>query len=129
MRFGRKITNAWAFVIRHWSVHHHITHADPRAIVVKLHVRMIRQERHGNRGVRDFFGDHEAGQSLAERIVVHAGVPDGDFFGLPRLDRADGDGLRGNERDIPPAGGPRILRDGQRMEIDDARRQFAVLGR
>src|SRR4029450_12711561 len=57
------------------------------------------------------------------------GVPDRDLFGLPRLDRADADGLRRDERDVAATTGAGILRNRERMEVDDAGCELAVVGR
>ena len=70
---------------------------DAAAEVVEPDVGMQGQEGHGHGGVGDALGDHEAGESLSEGIVVLAGMPDGDGLGLPCFDWADGDGLSGNK--------------------------------
>ena len=55
--------------------------ADPASVKVELDVGVQGQERHRAGGVRELLGDHQRGQAHAERIVVVAGVPDGDLLG------------------------------------------------
>ena len=64
---------------------------------------------------------------LADILVVAAGVPDRHLVRFPRLHRSDGDRFRRDHRDVAAAAGPRVLRDGERMEIDDSCGQRAVL--
>ena len=73
----------------------HFYRAAPNASaeVVEAHVGMQGQEGHRHGGIGDAFGDHEAGESLSEGVVVLTGMPDGDRFGFPRFDWANGDGL------------------------------------
>ena len=67
--------------------------ANTFAIVVELDIGVVGKEGHGDGGIGNFFGDHEAGQALAEGIIVSAGVPDGNFFGFPCFNGADADGF------------------------------------
>src|SRR4051812_34959211 len=66
-------------------VHLDFATADAFAIKIELDVRMVGQQRHGDRTIREFIGDHPGGQALAEGIVVHPGLPDGDFLCFPGL--------------------------------------------
>ena len=101
--------------------------SNPAAEVVELHVRMIGQQRHRHGRVDDPLGDHQRRQPLAERVVVLAGMPDGHLLRLPGLDRSDGDRLGRHQRDVAAAAGARVLRDRQRVQVDDARRELAIL--
>ena len=94
--------------------------ADAADVKVELHVGMVGEEGHGNSGVDDALPNHERGEALAEGVVVRAGVPDGDFFCAPCFERADADCFRGHKRDVAAAGGAGVLRDRERMQIDNA---------
>src|SRR5258707_3785275 len=98
------------------------------AVIIELHVWVIRKQGHGHCRVRDFFSDHQAGQSLPKWVVVHSRMPNRNFFGLPGFDRPNGKRLSGNERDVAAAGGTRILRNGQRMQIDNSSTELSILG-
>ena len=74
------------------SVHLHLAGAEAAAVEVELHVGVVREERHRHGAVRITFPDHQRGEPLPERAVVRAGLPDGDLFGLPRLNGTDGQG-------------------------------------
>ena len=75
------------------------------------------------------FADHECRKPHAERVIVHAGLPDGDFLGLPRLDRSDREGLFGNADHVASAGGSGVLGERDGVEIDHARRELSELPR
>ncbi len=111
-------------------MHLHVAGADAASVEIELHVGMVGEEAHGDGAVGDAFGDHQRGEALAEGVVVRAGVPDGDFLGLPRFLWADGDGLLGHHGDVASATGARILRQRDGVQVDDARGKLAVfLGR
>ena len=63
--------------------------ADAFSVKVELHVGMLGEQAHGHRRIGDALADHERCQPLAERIVMIAGLPDRDFFGLPCFVWAD----------------------------------------
>ena len=60
---------------------------------------------------------------------MRAGVPDGNFFGLPRFHRPDRNGFGRNQRNVSATRSAGILGDGERMQVDDARRQSAIFRR
>src|SRR5262245_7278080 len=94
------------------SVHFRFDVADAKAVVVEADVGVIGEQGHRAGGVGDLLGDHQGGEALAEGVVVHAGVPDGDGFGFPGFDGPDGGGLGGDHGDIAAAGGAGVLDDG-----------------
>lgn len=115
------------FVIE--SVHFGIGCADAGAIKVELHIGMLGQKRHRHACIGDVFGDHQARQAHSEGIVVGAGVPDGNFFGLPCLLRPNCQRVRGHNRQIAAARCTRVLNQSQRVQFDNARAQFPILRR
>ena len=73
-------------------MHLHVANAEAVAVEVEDDLAgVLGEQGHRNRAVGDLLGDHERAQALAERIVMMAGMPDGDFFGFPGFLRADGD--------------------------------------
>ena len=81
-------------------MHLHFAVAEAAAEVVELHVLVIGEQGHRHGAIREAFRDHESREALAERIVMHAGVPDADLLRHPRFLRADGDGHLWDHRDI-----------------------------
>ena len=59
--------------------------ANGAAIEVELHIRVIGEERHRTGRIRHLFGNHQRCQAEAEGIIVRAGMPDRNLFGLPGL--------------------------------------------
>ena len=110
-------------------VHFDGARADALSEVVELDVGVVREEGHGDGGVDDAARDHVGGEALAERVVMVAGVPDGNLVRLPCLDGPDGDGGGGDHGDVAAAAGARVLGDGEGMKLDDARGELAVLVR
>src|SRR4051812_43614683 len=108
-------------------VHFDRTAAESAAVVIELHVRVIRQERHGNARGGEALRDEIGGEALAKWVVMRSRLPDGDLLGFPCLGGADGDRLRRDHRDISAAAGAGVLRNGERVEINDARRELAIL--
>ena len=53
--------------VKQLLVHVCVTLTDSVAVVMKVHVRMIGQQRHGNGGIGDLLRDHESRESLPER--------------------------------------------------------------
>ena len=90
---------------------------------------MLCQQRHRHRAIHDPLRNHQRGQPLAKRVVVPARVPDRNLVRLPGFDRADADRLRRHQRHVTAARSARVLRDGQGVQINDACRELAVLGR
>jgi hypothetical protein len=78
-------------------------------VEVELHVGVVGQQRHRHGAVRDRLRDHQRGQPHAERVVVMPGVPDRHLLRLPRLDRADADGLGRHVLHHAAARGARVL--------------------
>ena len=97
--------------------------------VVELHIGMVSQQGHGNRGIRDPFRDHQRCQALAEGVVMGSGVPDGHFVGEPRLFWSDRDGHFGDHGDVPAAGSPRVLCKGDGVQFHDTGAEFSIFGR
>jgi hypothetical protein len=80
----------------------------------------------------DIFRDLETIASIASApttLVVRAGLPNRDLFGLPRFNGTDSQGACGHERDVAAAGGAGILCEGDRMEINHACAELPILGR
>ena len=69
--------------------------AQARPEEVELDIRMVGEQAHRNRRIRDLLGEHQGGKSHAEGVVMAASLPDGDLVSLPGLNGADGCGLRG----------------------------------
>ena len=111
------------------SVHFCLDLPNGRTVIVKVNIRMIAQKRHWNCRITEFVGDHERGESHAEGVVMHTGLPDTDLVRFPGLSRSDGAGLRRYVCDIPAAACPCVLKDRYRMQIDDPRCQFAIFFR
>ena len=88
---------------------------------MEMYIGMLGEQGHGGGSVGNFFGDHQGGEAHAERIVVHAGVPDADLFGFPCFDGADAARLRGHGRDVTAATRARVLDHRHGMQIDNAR--------
>ena len=60
---------------------------------------------------------------------MRARMPDRNFLAFPGLQGSDTDRHGWNHRDVAATGGARVLRDGQRVKLNDARRQLAIFGR
>ncbi len=110
-------------------MHLHSAGAEAAAIVVELDVLVIGEQGHRHAGVGEAFGNHERGEALTERIVMHAGMPDADFFSIPGLFGADGDGRLGNHGDVATTRSASVLSQGDRMQLDDTGTEFSVFSR
>ncbi len=93
---------------------------------MEVNVRVIAEQRHWDGGIAQFVGDHKGGKTHSERIVVHSGLPNAYFVRFPRFDRSDRTRLRRNVRDVTAAARSCVLENRNRVQIDDARRQFAI---
>ena len=71
--------------------------------VVELDVRVVSEQGHGDRGVREPLGNHQGGKTLAKGIVMGPGLPDGNLFRLPGFDRAHRDGPAGDHGNVASA--------------------------
>ena len=102
-------------------MHLHVADAEPEAVEVEDDLsRVLGEQRHRHAAVRDLLRDHERGETLSERIVVVARMPDRDTLGLPGFIRTDGDRRGGHVLHRSAAGGSRILDQRDRMKFDDA---------
>ena len=67
-------------------MHLHVADTEAGTIEVEDNIIVFAQQAHRHAAVSDLLGDHESGQTHTEGVVVVAGMPDGDLFGLPGLD-------------------------------------------
>ena len=102
-------------------MHFNLAGSEPFSVKVELHIRVISQQAHRHRGVRDALADHEGGEPLPERVIVISRLPDGDLFRLPRFVGSDGNRLFGNARKVTPSRGSGILHQSDRVEFDNSR--------
>ena len=110
-------------------MHLHFTDTESGTIDVEDNIVVFAEQAHRDGAVGDFLGDHEGGQPHTEGVVVVAGMPDGNLFGLPGLDRTDGHGAGGHVLDGTAAGGTGILDQSDRVQIDQTGSELAVFGR
>src|SRR5258707_10231251 len=72
------------------SVHFDVAGTDAGAEEIELDVRMIGQERHRHRGIRNLLGNHQCGKPLTEWIVVSASLPNRDLLRFPGFQWSNG---------------------------------------
>lgn len=98
------------------------------AEIIELNVGMIGEERHGNGGIHDAMADHVGTKPLAKGIVVISSMPYRNFLGLPSFLRPNGDRSGWDQRDVAATRGSCVLRDSDRMQVDNACAQREIFG-
>ena len=84
-------------------MHFYRASAEATTVVTELDLRVIAKKGHRYGRIGQALGNHQGGETLSQRVVMDASVPNGDLLGLPCLDRAHGYSAVRNERKVSTA--------------------------